>query len=124
MKKIFLALFIISVMSCNNIEDWYPTGDVGIESYRVYLNKDTEKKECLLNYKISNTGNVDISTTTFSLTIKTDKGSYATSEILEVTIQSGKSIINNKTIIFIEDTEFIENQDNIIINSIFLINRI
>ena len=118
MKRIYgLILIVLGITSCNNVESWYPTGSVSIESYREYIDLDTGTKACLVNYKITNTGNSSIDKSTFFISLKTDKGTYVSPEILEVTVQPNKSILNNKVVTYIDATHPIGNIDSIIITS-------
>ena len=117
MKKIFgIVIIVMSLVSCNNVADWYPTGKVTIETYRVYTNSSTGEKECLINYKIENTGDSSLDKTTFSISLKTDKGEYVSPD-LEVNIHPGKSILSSKIITFLDTAEVVANSDDIVVIS-------
>lgn len=94
----------MNLVSCNNVADWYPTGKVSIETYRVYT-ASTGETECRINYKIENTGDSSL-----------DKGEYVSPD-LEVNIHPGKSILSSKIITFLDTAEVVANSDDIVVMS-------
>ena len=113
-KMIFLLSILTIYTSCQTSTDWYPKGKVNLAGFRIVDAMNT--RNCVLFYHITNTGISKITTTTFSLKIQSDLGTYYKTIINGTPIQPTRDIFGDYSISFLSNTEILTNSNNISIS--------
>ena len=120
MKQSLLILglgIIMALISCGDNLDWYPRGEVKIVSFSVYDNTGT--RNCILYYRITNTGLSKITTTSLSVQVKTDSGVYYKTALNNTGVLSGKEIYGELIIQFTTNKAKIQNTNDVRISNYF-----
>lgn len=117
MRKLILLSFIFLFTFCGNQPDWYPSGNIAVESYRLYETLGT--KNCIVYYRISNTGFSEISQSTVSFRINTTGGNYYYTTINQTKILPETMIFDSFVLSFITNTDTLTNANQIVISGYF-----